>query len=44
MGTHNLIEACRLYGKIKKFIHISTDEVYGESINEKNRTIYFMSY
>ena len=35
MGTHNLIEGCRLYGKIKKFIHISTDEVYGESINEK---------
>lgn len=33
MGTHTLIEACRRYGidKIKKFIHVSTDEVYGES-------------
>ena len=30
LGTHNLIEACRKYGKIKRFIHISTDEVYGE--------------
>jgi dTDP-glucose 4,6-dehydratase len=31
MGTHTLIEACRHYGKINKFIHVSTDEVYGES-------------
>ena len=31
LGTHVLIEACRQYGKIQKFIHISTDEVYGES-------------
>ena len=30
LGTHNLLECCRVYGKIKKFIHISTDEVYGE--------------
>lgn len=30
LGTHVLIEAVRLYGKIKKFIHISTDEVYGD--------------
>lgn len=29
-GTHVLIEACRVYGCITKFIHISTDEVYGE--------------
>ena len=29
MGTHNLLEAARLH-KIKRFIHISTDEVYGE--------------
>ena len=37
MGTHTLLEACRNYGidKIKKFIHVSTDEVYGESdLNE----------
>jgi len=29
MGTHVLLEACRAYGKIKRFIHVSTDEVYG---------------
>lgn len=40
-GTHSLLESCRKYGKIKKFIHVSTDEVYGESmndINEKSKT------
>jgi UDP-glucose 4,6-dehydratase len=36
VGTHTLLECCRLYGKIKKFIHISTDEVYGESMLEEN--------
>lgn len=30
LGTHKLLEACRIYGQIKRFIHISTDEVYGE--------------
>ena len=30
LGTHNLLECCRVYGGIQKFIHISTDEVYGE--------------
>jgi UDP-glucose 4,6-dehydratase len=30
LGTHNLLECCREYNKIKRFIHISTDEVYGE--------------
>ena len=30
LGTHTLLECCRLYGKIRKFIHFSTDEVYGE--------------
>lgn len=33
MGTHNLLEATRLYGKIERFVHVSTDEVYGESMN-----------
>jgi len=32
LGTHTLLESCRKYGKIVKFIHISTDEVYGESL------------
>jgi nucleoside-diphosphate-sugar epimerase len=39
LGTHQLIECCRLYGNIKKFIHISTDEVYGEiEINSEDST------
>ena len=29
MGTHVMLEAAKLYG-IKRFIHVSTDEVYGE--------------
>jgi len=31
LGTHTLLEAVKKYNKIKKFIHVSTDEVYGES-------------
>jgi dTDP-glucose 4,6-dehydratase len=33
LGTHHLLESCRKYKKIQKFIHVSTDEVYGESMN-----------
>jgi dTDP-glucose 4,6-dehydratase len=33
LGTHTLLEACRKYGRLQKFIHVSTDEVYGESMN-----------
>uniref|UniRef100_A0A6C0DAC2 NAD(P)-binding domain-containing protein n=1 Tax=viral metagenome TaxID=1070528 RepID=A0A6C0DAC2_9ZZZZ len=33
LGTHTLLEAARKYNKVKKFIHVSTDEVYGESMN-----------
>jgi UDP-glucose 4,6-dehydratase len=29
-GTHCLLEASRIYNKLRKFVHISTDEVYGE--------------
>ena len=36
VGTHTLLEACRKYGKIGRFIHISTDEVYGESMISEN--------
>ncbi len=32
IGTHTLLECCRLYNKIIRFIHVSTDEVYGESL------------
>jgi len=42
LGTHNLLECTRLYCKtLKKFIHVSTDEVYGDSmlhIDEKHKT------
>ncbi len=34
IGTQNLIECSKEF-KIQKFIHISTDEVYGESISGK---------
>ena len=30
LGTHVLLHASYEYGKLQKFIHISTDEVYGE--------------
>jgi dTDP-glucose 4,6-dehydratase len=33
LGTHTLLECSRKYGKIRKFVHVSTDEVYGESMN-----------
>ena len=42
LGTHNLLEAVRLYcPTLNKFIHVSTDEVYGESMldtDEKHKT------
>jgi UDP-glucose 4,6-dehydratase len=30
LGTHTLLEACRVNG-VKRIIHVSTDEVYGET-------------
>ncbi len=36
VGTHTLLECCRKYGGLVRFIHVSTDEVYGESLNEVN--------
>ena len=42
VGTHNLLETCRLYcPNLMRFIHVSTDEVYGESMlatDEKCKT------
>jgi UDP-glucose 4,6-dehydratase len=42
LGTHHLLEAARLYcPTLQKFIHVSTDEVYGESMldaGEKHKT------
>jgi len=37
-GTHSLLEQVRTYGKVDRFIHVSTDEVYGESMIETNET------
>jgi dTDP-glucose 4,6-dehydratase len=31
-GTHTLLEEVRQYQKVIRFIHVSTDEVYGESM------------
>jgi UDP-glucose 4,6-dehydratase len=30
-GTHVMLEAARMTGNIKRFINVSTDEVYGET-------------
>ena len=38
LGTHVLLECTRNYNRIKKFIHVSTDEVYGESMNLVDET------
>lgn len=29
LGTHSLLECCKEYGQLQRFIHMSTDEVYG---------------
>ena len=34
-GTHVLLEACRKAGTIRRFINVSTDEVYGETSHGK---------
>lgn len=31
LGTHVLLDRVRSYGRIKRFVHVSTDEVYGET-------------
>lgn len=30
-GTHVLLEACRLSGTVRRFVYVSTDEVYGDT-------------
>ena len=41
LGTHTLLEASKKFSKqIRRFIHVSTDEVYGESlVNEDKKTV-----
>ena len=34
-GTQILLECARHYGKLVKFVHVSTDEVYGEALHAK---------
>ena len=39
IGTHNLLETARLHCRtLEKFIHVSTDEVYGENENSDIKT------
>eukprot|EP01062_Namystynia_karyoxenos_P076698 TRINITY_DN7569_c0_g1_i1.p1 TRINITY_DN7569_c0_g1~~TRINITY_DN7569_c0_g1_i1.p1 ORF type:complete len:407 (+),score=171.52 TRINITY_DN7569_c0_g1_i1:83-1222(+) len=38
LGTHNLLECSKVYGKIEKFVHVSTDEVYGEVEEHQKET------
>lgn len=33
-GTHVLIECCRIYEKIKMFLHVSTDETVGQVLKD----------
>jgi dTDP-glucose 4,6-dehydratase len=35
LGTHTLLECCRHQPQIERIIHISTDEVYGETTGDK---------
>jgi len=39
LGTHTLLECSRRHNKIKRFIHVSTDEVYGESLIDNSDTL-----
>ena len=39
LGTATMLECARLYGKLDKFIHVSTDEVYGEIPDEHTKNI-----
>ncbi len=39
LGTHSLLEVCREYSSnLKKFIHMSTDEVYGGNEDDEIKT------
>lgn len=34
-GTHALLEAAKRYGHLHRFLHVSTDEVYGETVTDR---------
>src|SRR4051794_1780786 len=40
MGTHVMLEAAKVHG-IKRFIHVSTDEVYGEVAKSSVRNLLY---
>ena len=42
VGTHVLLEASRV-NNIKRFIHVSTDEVYGEQKGRSGDTIMWIT-
>ena len=35
-GTHVLLEASKQYGRLDLFLHVSTDEVYGENLDDNS--------
>ena len=39
VGIHTLLETIREYGKVKRFLHISTDEVYGSTSDHEPNTV-----
>ncbi len=40
VGTHVLLETARVAGTIKRFVHVSTDEVYGEASHENKEASF----
>jgi len=38
VGTHNLLECVAAYGKVQRFLHMSTDEVYGQVFEQCKET------
>lgn len=41
LGTHVMLEAVREYGKVVRFVHVSTDEVYGSPATAAEDDIKF---
>ena len=39
LGTANLLECCREYGKLERFIHVSTDEIYGDITEDREEIV-----
>jgi len=35
-GTYNLLHACKVYGCVKSFVHVSTDKVYGYGLVKRD--------